>query len=86
MSLNSFAGEFVEKGMYLHTDMTIGYGQTLEIAKVEAEKVIPRGFEIAKNENSPAIQCTGETVVWNEEQECGNEKVRYVLPIRKVTR
>lgn len=83
--LGSFASAatFLEKGIYIETDLTIGYGKTKAIAEKDAITAIPYGFRIAKNINSPAIQCTNHKI-WNEKNECGADgDVRFVLPIQK---
>lgn len=84
LTCNANAGFFVEKGMYIETDLTIGYGETREIAEKDAIASIPKNFKIAKAINSPAIQCTDSNKIWNDKDECRNGKVRYVLPIVKI--
>ena len=77
------AAIFLEKGMYIETDLTIGYGKTKRDAEKDATAAIPNGFRIAKNVNSPAIQCTNDKI-WNEKNECSDGNVRFVLPIQKI--
>jgi hypothetical protein len=77
------AGLFVEKGLYIESDLAIGYGETREVAEKDARASIPKNFKIAKNINSPAIQCTDSNQNWNAKDECIKGKVRYVLPIVK---
>lgn len=81
----AFAGIFMEKGMYVISDMTVGYGATLDEARKDANSAIPVGYKVAREINSPAVDCTGNEI-WNADNHCSTEKVRYVLPLKKARR
>ncbi len=74
------AGLYVKKGTYIETDLVIGFGRTREVAVTDALANIPPGFRMSKNAQSPALQCSNDEI-WNERRECGQGKVRYVLPV-----
>lgn len=54
---NTRAGTFLRKGLYVKTDLAIGFGKTLNIAKEDAEKAIPKGYKIDLKNNTLAITC-----------------------------
>ena len=82
---SAFSGTFLDKGIHIETALTVGLSKTLEAARNDARESIPAGFEISTNKNSPAIQCAGRNV-WSERKQCGEQIVRYVLPIHKVVK
>jgi hypothetical protein len=87
-SLNSQAGLFVSKSLYVDTYLVIGNGKTLEAAKKDAMSAIPKAtkylyYEANTNWSSPALQCV-DNLVWSEKDECGGGLVQYELPLKKV--
>jgi hypothetical protein len=78
----TYAGTFLEKGMYISNDVAVGFGTTKIQAAQDAEKSVPSSYKISSILGSPAIQCSGDNI-WNEKNECGSESVRYVLPVVK---
>jgi hypothetical protein len=59
--------------------LTIGFGKTVLLAKKDAMKAIPKGYEIDLK-NSPGINCALKEIP-NEKGECDNEYARVEMPL-----
>lgn len=77
---NANAGIFLRKGLYVTTDLSIGFGKSLALAEADALKAIPEGFKIDKEGNSPAINCAFKEFP-TEKGICATEEVRFELPL-----
>lgn len=82
---NAGAGTFLRKGLYITTDLTIGFGKNVDLAKKDAMKSIPKGYKIDSKNNSPAINCALKEIP-NEKGECANEYVRVEMPLTSETK
>ena len=80
----AYAGSFIEKGAYVQTHLAIGKGQTVELARKDAIKEMPKGYIADSENNSPAIQCEEKKFIWNEETECQNSYVEIFIPVRRI--
>jgi len=87
--LNSFAGHFARKSLYVETHISIGNGKTLAEAKQDALNSIPKAtkylyYEPNTSWGSPAYQCI-DTIIWSEKDECYGGLVQYVIPLKMVS-